>query len=74
MAEDLEQSLGGIYSILSNEFQLPFVMRKMFMMEKNKKLPALPKTGVRPSIVTGLEALGRGNDKNRLISFLRTLA
>ena len=74
MAEDLEQSLGGIYSILSNEFQLPYVMRKMFMMEKNKKLPALPKTGVRPSIVTGLEALGRGNDKNRLISFLRTLA
>ena len=74
MAEDLEQSLGGIYSILSNEFQLPFVMRKMFMMEKNKKLPALPKAGVRPSIVTGLEALGRGNDKNRLISFLRTLA
>ena len=74
MAEDLEQSLGGIYSILSNEFQLPFVMRKMFMMEKNKKLPVLPKAGVRPSIVTGLEALGRGNDKNRLISFLRTLA
>ena len=74
MAEDLEQALGGIYSILSQEFQLPFVMRKMAMMEKNKKLPALPKSGVRPSIVTGLEALGRGNDKNRLVSFLQTLA
>jgi len=49
-------------------------MRKMAMMEKNKKLPALPKSGVRPSIVTGLEALGRGNDKNRLVSFLQTLA
>ena len=36
MAEDLEQALGGIYSILSQEFQLPFVMRKMAMMEKNK--------------------------------------
>ena len=43
MAEDLEQALGGIYSILSQEFQLPFVMRKMAMMEKSKKLPKLPK-------------------------------
>jgi len=74
MAEDLEQALGGIYSILSQEFQLPFVMRKMAMMENNDKLPKLPKDGVRPSIVTGLEALGRGNDKNKLISFLQTLA
>jgi len=74
MAEDLEKALGGIYSILSQEFQLPFVMRKMSMMEKDKKLPKLPRDGVRPSIVTGLEALGRGNDKNKLISFLQTLA
>jgi hypothetical protein len=73
MAEDLEQALGGIYSILSQEFQLPFITRKMAMMEKNKKLPTLPKSGVRPSIVTGLEALGRGNDKNKLISFLTTI-
>ena len=74
MAEDLEQALGGIYSILSQEFQLPYVMRKMAMMEKDKKLPKLPKDGVRPSIVTGLEALGRGNDKNKLIAFLQTLS
>ena len=73
MAEDLEQALGGIYSILSQEFQLPFVKRKMAMMEKNKKLPKLPKEGVRPAIITGLSALGRGNDKNKIISFLTTL-
>jgi len=73
MAEDLDKAIAGIYSILSQEFQLPFIMRKMAIMEKNKKLPQLPKDGVRPSIVTGLEALGRGNDKNKLISFLQTL-
>ena len=73
MAEDLEKALGGIYSILSQEFQLPFVMRKMAMMEKNKKLPQLPKSSIRPSIVTGMEALGRGNDRNKLISFLTTI-
>tara|TARA_Y100001972_G_C7443756_1_gene227601 strand:- start:160 stop:576 length:417 start_codon:yes stop_codon:yes gene_type:complete len=48
-------------------------MRKMAIMEKNKKLPKLPKSSIRPSIVTGLEALGRGNDKNKLISFLTTI-
>ena len=73
MAQDLEKAIGGIYSILSQEFQLPFITRKMAMMEKNKKLPRLPKSGVRPSIITGLEALGRGNDKTKLIEFLTTL-
>ena len=73
MAQDLEKAIGGIYSILSQEFQLPFITRKMAMMEKNKKLPKLPKSGVRPSIITGLEALGRGNDKTKLIEFLTTL-
>ena len=74
MAQELEDSLGGVYSILSQEFQLPFVVRKMRMMEKGNKLPQLPKNTVRPSIITGLEALGRGNDRNKLISFLSTLA
>ena len=39
------------------------------MMEKKKQLPKLPKGIVKPSIITGLEALGRGNDKNKIISF-----
>ena len=74
MAQELEDTLGGVYSILSQEFQLPYVMRKMRVMEKGNKLPQLPKNTVRPSIITGLEALGRGNDKNKLISFLSTLS
>ena len=74
MAEELESSLGGIYSILSQEFQLPFVTRKLQIMEKAKRLPTLPKGIVKPSISTGLEAIGRGNDRNKLVNFLRTLA
>ena len=42
-------------------------------MQKGKKLPALPKGMVRPTIVTGLEALGRGNDRTKLVLFLQTL-
>jgi hypothetical protein len=73
LASELEDSLGGVYSILSMEFQLPFIARKIAMMEKKKKLPKIQKGLIFPSIVTGLEALGRGNDRNKLISFLTTL-
>ena len=73
-AEELQASLGGIYGILSQEFQLPFVRRKIAILEKGGRLPKLPKNVVRPKIVTGLEALGRGNDRNRLVQFLQTLA
>ena len=72
MANELEDALGGTYAMLSQEFQLPYVNRKMAVMTKSKELPALPKT-VKPQIVTGLEALGRGNDRNKLMNFLTTL-
>ena len=70
MANELEAALGGIYSILSQEFQLPLVNRLMFAMERAKKLPALPKGTVKPVIVAGMEAIGRGNDFNKLNQFL----
>lgn len=71
MANELESALGGIYSILSQEFQLPLVKRIMFQMERQKKLPALPEGTVEPVIVTGLEALGRGNDLTKLNMFFQ---
>lgn len=71
MANELESALGGIYSILSQEFQLPVVNRIMFSMERKKKLPVLPKGTVKPVIVTGMEALGRGNDMNKLQMFFQ---
>lgn len=71
MANELESALGGIYSILSQELQLPMVNRIMFAMERKKKLPVLPKGTVKPVIVTGIEALGRGNDMNKLQAFFQ---
>lgn len=70
MAGELEEALGGVYSILSQEFQLPLVNRIMFAMERAKKLPTLPKGTVKPVIVAGMEAIGRGNDFNKLNQFL----
>ena len=73
MAGELEDALGGVYSILSQEFQLPLVNRIMDRMTKEKKLPPLPKGVVKPAIVTGLEALGRGHDLNKYMMLLQAL-
>ena len=74
MAQELENSLGGIYSILSQEFQLRYVRRRMHMLVRSGKLPKLPEKIVKPKIVTGLQGLGRGNDRNKLIEFIQTIA
>ena len=74
MAGELEDALGGIYSILSQEFQAPLVRVLMGQMMQARELPVLPKDAVKPKITTGLEALGRGHDLNKLTQFLEHLA
>jgi hypothetical protein len=73
MAQELESALGGVYSILSQEFQMPLINLLLFRMESSGKMPKMPKDTVKPTIVTGLEALGRGQDLNRLAQFLQYL-
>lgn len=70
MAGELEDALGGVYSILSLEFQLPLVKALLHNLQRKRKVPALPKDLVRPTITTGLEALGRGHDLNKLDAFI----
>ena len=70
MAEQLETSMGGIYSLLSIEFQMPLVKILMKRMSQTKEIPSLPKGTVKPTIITGIEALGRGNDLQKLREFI----
>ena len=72
--QELEIALGGVYSVLSQEFQLPMVELLMNKMQKEKKIPELPKEGLKPLIITGVEALGRGEDLNKLGMFLQQLS
>ena len=74
MAGELEDTLGGVYSVLSQEFQRPLIQRLMYQMEAQGRLPRLPQDMVKPMIVTGLEALGRGYDLVKLQSFVGDLA
>jgi len=68
MAGELEDALGGIYSILTQELQLPLI--KLLMLSSKVKFP---EGLVEPVIVTGVEALGRGHDYNKLVQFAQTL-
>jgi len=72
--QELEIALGGVYAILSQEFQLPLVEILMNRMAKEKKIPKLPGDALKPLIVTGVEALGRGEDLNKLGVFLQSIA
>lgn len=71
IAQELEAGLGGVYTTVAQEFQLPYIRSRMAAMTKQKRLPKLPKELVTPAIVTGFEAIGRGTDKNKLMEFLQ---
>ena len=66
LASELEDNLGGVYSILSIEFQRPLAKRIMSVMTRKGELPALPKGTIKLTVTTGLEALGRGHDLRKL--------
>ena len=44
------------------------------VLERNKEIPNIPKDLVRPSIVAGVNALGRGQDRESLTAFIQTIA
>lgn len=70
MAMELEKTLSGAYSALTEEFQLPFIRR---LLKGIKGLPQIIRKGklIQPVVVTGVEALGRGADYQRMKMFLK---
>jgi hypothetical protein len=68
LASELEDALGGVYALLAQELQLPFVKVLMARLAKAQRIPELPPT-VKPAVVTGLQALGRNHELNRLMTF-----
>ncbi len=75
MISDIDDVLGGVYSLLAQELQLPLVIRIMDRMVREKKIPDLDsikgadgKPVAKPKIVTGIEALGRGQDFNKYMT------
>ena len=71
---ELEQQLGGLFSLLTVEFLVPYLNRKLLVMQRSGELPRYPKDLVRPTIVAGINALGRGQDRESLTNFIMTIA
>jgi len=71
---ELEQQLGGLFSLLTVEFLVPYLDRKLNVFQKTGKIPRIPKGVVSPTIVAGINSLGRGQDRESLGMFLQTIA
>jgi hypothetical protein len=71
---ELEQQLGGLFSLLTVEFLVPYLNRKLMVMQRSGELPRYPKNLVKPTIVAGINALGRGQDRESLTNFIMTIA
>jgi hypothetical protein len=72
LAQRLEESLGGFYSIMTQDFQVPYLTGTLDHLIKTKQIPKLPKE-VKPIIITGLDALGRNSEADRLVQFSQEL-
>jgi len=71
---ELEQQLGGLFSLLTVEFLVPYLNRKLLILQRNGEIPRIPKDYVNPTIVAGINALGRGQDRESLTQFITTIA
>lgn len=74
VAKELNDALGGAYSVLAQELQAPLVRRVMLNLQKQGTLKFLPDDMVRMEVVAGLEGLGRENDLENLDLLLKGVA
>ena len=72
--QELEQGLGGLFSLLTVEFLVPYLNRTMLILQRSNQIPKIPKEYVNPKIVAGINALGRGQDREALTMFVQTIA
>lgn len=69
LSQELEDSLGGFYSLTAEDLLLPLIRRRLAKLTKQGRLPELPKSLIKPRITVGMAALGRGHDMTKLMEF-----
>lgn len=73
MTQQLETSLGGVYTLLAEDFQKPLIKYVLYDLTDTGEIDSQLKTGLDKldiKVVTGFEGLGRGQDFQRLATFL----
>lgn len=71
--QELNEQLGGNLGNITVDLLQPYLARKMHLLKKKQMLPEMPKDLVFPTIVTGMDGIGRGQDREALIIFAETL-
>ena len=74
VAMELEGALGGVYAPIADALQIPLVERLMHLLERDGVMPALPADSVEVEAVTGISALSREGDQQKLLQLLQTIA
>jgi hypothetical protein len=72
VAQELEDSFGGTYTVLSSEAQTPYARRILYILAKKGMAPKLPKT-VTIQVVTGFAALGQAHEAAAILEWLQQL-
>jgi hypothetical protein len=79
IAQELDQALGGIFSGISRDIQIPIVKRTMFLLAKDRLIPKeiLKLTGsggiLSMKVRTGLEALNREVQNSQLVQWAQVV-
>ena len=74
VAMELEGALGGVYSSISDNQQVPLLHRLDYQMERDNLLPKLPDDSVEVEVTTGIAALSRELDSARLTTLIGGIA
>lgn len=77
IARELEGATGGIYAHVAEEMQAPLVKRLVWQMQKDLRLPALPQAlekEINVETFTGLEAMGRQRDAEKIQTLMQALS
>lgn len=72
IAQELEDALGGTYTVLSSEVQRPYARRLLHILNKSGEAPKLPES-VNIVVVTGFNALGQNHEIAALRGWLDDL-
>lgn len=71
--QEVMEQLGGILGSLTTEVVAPFLKRRLSVLQRKGQLPRLPKGLVLPTVVAGLDGVGRGQDREALLRVATTI-
>jgi hypothetical protein len=72
--DELDGALGGVYAPISDMQQGPLVRRLVHQLEKNNILPTLDKKVAKTNILTGIAALAKAADADKLLALIQVAA